>query len=135
MTRLFVSCACAYVCLCVHTCLCACVCVDYDTKEQVCVLSVLLHGWAPLCGKLSKLNSFHHWCVKTMLGIMQWKQRILSAAVSGMWGHLETISTKLRKTCLECLDHLTWMNHCISMICCFLDSYFKLIHSMDQGRD
>jgi len=55
--------------------------------------------WTPLRGQLSKLkNSFHHGCVRSVLGItnqQQWEQRISSGAVRAMWGDLEGISTKL----------------------------------------
>ena len=50
-----------------------------------CVLSVLLYGnecWVPLRRDLSRLNSFYHRCVCTVLGITsqrQWEERISSA--------------------------------------------------------
>ena len=45
--------------------------------------------WTPLRGQLRKLNSFHHGCVRSVLGItnqQQWEQRISSGAVRAMWG-------------------------------------------------
>ena len=44
---------------------------------QACVLSVLLYGgecWTPLKRNLKKLNSFHHRCPRTVLGINNRKQ-------------------------------------------------------------
>ena len=54
---------------------------------RVCVLSVLLHGsecWVPLQRHLRKLNSFHHRCLCSVLGITnqrQWEKHISSAMV------------------------------------------------------
>ena len=45
------------------------------TKRKVynaCVLSVLLYGaecWTPLCKHEKRLNTFHHRCIKIILGI------------------------------------------------------------------
>ena len=39
---------------------------------QACVLSVLLYGaecWTPLRKHLKRINSFHHKCIRTILGI------------------------------------------------------------------
>ena len=93
--------------------------LSVDTKRHVyraCVLSVLLYGsecWTPLSGQLRKLNSFHHRCVRSVLGItnqQQWEQKISSGTVRALWGDLETISTKLRKRRLEWLGHLVRMS-------------------------
>ena len=60
------------------------------TKRRIynaCVLSVLLYGsecWVPLRRDLKKLNSFHHKCVRTVLGITnqrQWEEHIMSTEV------------------------------------------------------
>ena len=54
---------------------------------QACVLSVLLYGsesWTPLSKHLKKLNSFHHRCVRIILGIsnrQQWTQWIEGGAI------------------------------------------------------
>jgi len=103
--------------------------LSIETKRFVyraCVLSVLLYGgecWAPLRGQLRKLNSFHHRCVRSVLGItnqQQWEQRISSGSVRAMWGDLESISTKLRKKRLEWLGHVARMpSHRIPRICLF----------------
>ena len=45
---------------------------------QACVLSVLLYGsksWTPLQRELRKLDSFHHRCIRTVLGITNRQQR------------------------------------------------------------
>ena len=50
-----------------------------------------------------------------MLGItnqQQWEQHVSSATVRGMWGDLESVSTKLRKKHLEWLSHLAWLPNC-----------------------
>ena len=51
-----------------------------ETKHQVydaCVLAVLLYGfecWTPLRRHARKLNSFHHRCIRTILGISNQEQ-------------------------------------------------------------
>ena len=103
--------------------------LSVDTKRHVyraCVLSVLLYSsecWTPLSRQLKKLNSFHHRCVRSVLGItnqQQWEQKISSGTVRALWGNMETISTKHRKRRLEWLGHLAQMpNHHIPRICLF----------------
>ena len=59
------------------------------TKKRIydaCVLSVLLYGaecWTPLRQHERKLNTFHHTCIWTILGISnrQWSERITMAEV------------------------------------------------------
>lgn len=99
------------------------------TKRHIyraCVLSVLLYGsecWIPLRKHLQKLNSFHHRCVRTVLGItnrQQWEQRISSATVRETWGDVETITTKVMRRRLEWLGHLARMpDHRLPKICLF----------------
>ena len=88
------------------------------TKRSIyraCVLSVLLYGsecWVPLRRDVKKLNSFHHRCIRTILGITnlkQWEQRISSASVREQWGDVETIEIKLVRRRLEWLGHLARM--------------------------
>ena len=93
---------------------------------RVCVLSVLLYGsecWIPLRKDLKKLNSFHHRCVRTVLGITkqkQWEGRISSVMVREQWGDVETIETKLVRKRLEWLGHLARMqDHHLLKICLF----------------
>ena len=73
------------------------------TKRSVCracVLSVLLYGnecWVPLRRHLKKLNSFHHRCLRSVLGITnqrQWEERISSTMVKEQWGVLEMMETR-----------------------------------------
>ena len=99
------------------------------TKRSVyraCVLSVLLYGsecWIPLRSDLKKLNSFHHRCVRTVLGITnrrQWEEHISSAMVREQWGDVETIETKLVKRRLEWLGHIARMQeHRLPKLCLF----------------
>ena len=78
--------------------------LSVNTKRSVycaCVMLVLLYGsecFVPLRKDLRKLNSFHHKCVRMVLGITnqrQWEERISSAAVREQWGDVEMIETKL----------------------------------------
>ena len=73
------------------------------------MLLVLLYGsecWASLRKDLKKVNSFHHRCVCTVLGITnqrQWQEHIMSTAVREQWGDIETIELKLMRRRLEWL--------------------------------
>ena len=79
---------------------------------QACVLTVLLYGsecWTPLRKHLKKLNSFHHRCVRTILGIsnqQQWAQRISTREILRRWGNTEPVSNKVTRRRLEWLGHL-----------------------------
>ena len=59
---------------------------------QACVLSVLLYGsesWTPLRRHLKRLDSFHHRCIRTVLGITKRQQRgehISLEALRERWG-------------------------------------------------
>ena len=85
---------------------------------QACVMSVLLYGaecWTPMKKHAKKLNSFHHRCVRTILGIsnrQQWSQRITMAEVRRRWGDEETAEEKVKKRRLEWLGHLARMPDC-----------------------
>ena len=82
---------------------------------QACVLSVLLYGsecWVPLRRHLKRLNSFHHRCIHTILGItnkQQWDQHITSEATRTLWGDTETVTSKVAKRRLEWIGHLARM--------------------------
>ena len=68
--------------------------------------------WVPLRRDLKRLNSFHHRCVRTVLGITnqrQWEEHISSVVVREQWGDVETMETKLMKRRLEWLGHLARM--------------------------
>ena len=93
--------------------------LSLNTKRQVYrayVLSVWLYGrecWTPLRKHLKKLKSFHHRCLRAVLGItncQQWEQRISSATVRERWGCVETITTKAVRRRLEWLGHLARMS-------------------------
>ena len=89
-----------------------------STKRRVynaCVLPVLLYGaecWVPLRKHMKKLNTFHHRCIRIILGIssrQQWEERITMAEVRQRWGDEETAGEKVRKNRLEWLGHLARM--------------------------
>lgn len=91
------------------------------TKRKIynaCVLSVLLYGaecWTPLRKHERRLNTFHHRCVRTILGIsnrQQWTNHIAMAEVRKRWGDEELAVEKVKKRRLEWLGHLARMpNH------------------------
>ena len=60
-----------------------------------------------------KLNSFHHRCIRTILGItnrQQWKQHITSQEVRQRWGDSKTVTDMVALRRLEWLGHLARMN-------------------------
>ena len=79
------------------------------------VPSVLLYGsecWILLRKHIQKLNTFHHRCIKTILGItsrQQWAEHITRAEVRQQWGDEETAAVKVIKCRLEWLGHLAHM--------------------------
>ena len=90
------------------------------------MLSVLLYGsecWVPLQRHVRKLNSLHHRCLRTVMGISnkrQWEERISSASVREKWGDLEVMEVRLMRRCLEWLGHLARMpNHRLPKMCLF----------------
>ena len=82
---------------------------------QACVLSVLFYGsecWTTLKKHTKKLNTFHHRCIRTILGIsnkQQWDERISSTEVRRRWGNEETVEEKIRRRRLEWLGHVARM--------------------------
>ena len=82
---------------------------------QACVLSVLLYAsdcWIPLRKHKKKLDSFHHRCARTILGIsnrQQWTQRISSREIRRRWGDPTSAVKKVTGHCLEWLGHLAQM--------------------------
>ena len=91
------------------------------TKRKIynaCILSVLLYGaecWIPLRRHEKKVNTFHHRCIRTILGIsnrQQWSERITMTEVRRRWGDEETVGEKIQKRRMEWLGHLARMpNH------------------------
>ena len=89
-----------------------------ETKRkiyQACILPVLLYGsecWIPLRKYISKLNIFHHRCIRTILGISnreQWLRHISMAEVRRRWGDDEIVAIKVTKLRLEWLGHIARM--------------------------
>ena len=85
-----------------------------NTKRKVyqaCVLSILLHGaecWVPLKMNIWKLNTFHHRCLRAILGItnrQQWSKRITSATVRSRWRNEECIDQVITRRRLEWFGH------------------------------
>ncbi len=103
--------------------------LSVKTKRSIydaCVLPVLLYGsecWTPLRRDLKRLNSFHHRCVRVVLGISncrQWEESITSSAVREQWGDVEIIETKLMRRRLVWLGHLSRMRaHRLPKLCLF----------------
>lgn len=82
--------------------------IVYDTH----VLSILLYGcdyWSPLKMHLRKLNTFHHICSRTALGISnqeQCKKHITMIEVRRRWGDSDTAADKMFKGRLQWFGHL-----------------------------
>ena len=82
---------------------------------QACVLSVLMYGavcWTLLGRHVKKLNTFHHWCMRIILGVsnmQQWTEKITMAEVRRRWGDEETIEEKIQRRKLEWLGHFARM--------------------------
>ena len=82
---------------------------------NACVLLVLLYGaecWIPLLRHNRKLNSFHHRCIRVILGTsnrQQWSEHITMTEVRRRWGDMETIVDKIRMKRLQWLGHLARM--------------------------
>ena len=88
------------------------------TKRRIynaCVLSVLLYGaecWILLRRHEKKVNTFHHRCIRAILGIsnrQQWSKRITMAEVRRTWADEETAGEKIQKRRMEWLGHLARM--------------------------
>ena len=88
------------------------------TKRRLydaCVVSVLLYGaecCTPLRKHEKKLNTFHHRCIRTILGISnrkQWTEHITMEEIRRRWGDEELMTEKVKKRRLEWLGHLARM--------------------------
>ena len=87
------------------------------TKRKVynaCVLSVSLYGadcWTPRCKHEKRLYTFHHRCIRIILGItkQQWTERITMKELRGRWGDEELAADKVMKRRLEWLGHIARM--------------------------
>ena len=92
--------------------------LSLTTKQKIYsayVLSVLLYGaecWIPLRKHEKKLNTFHHRCIRIILGISnqwQWSEQITMGEVGMRWGDEELAAEKVRKRRLEWLGHVARM--------------------------
>ena len=91
--------------------------LSLETKRKIYnTLSVFLYGaecWVLLKKKEKKQDTFHHRCIKSILGItnrQQWSKRISMAIVRRRWGDDETAGAdKVKKRNLEWLSHLMGM--------------------------
>ena len=90
--------------------------LNLTTKRKIysaCILSVLLYGaerWIPLRNHEEKLNTFHHRCIRIILGISnqwQWSERI---TMRMRWRDEELAADKVRKRRLEWLGHVARMS-------------------------
>jgi len=85
------------------------------TLYDACVVSVLLYGaefWTPLRKHVKRLNTFHHRCIRTILGIssrQQWSEHITIEEIRRKWGDEELMAEKVKKRRLEWLGHLARM--------------------------
>ena len=80
------------------------------TIYNPCVLSVLYRSecWTSLHRHLKRPNTFHHWCIPTVLGITNrrhWMQHITPETVREKWDDYETVATKITRQRLEWLGH------------------------------
>ena len=76
---------------------------------------MLLYGaecWVPFRRHKKKLDTFHHRCIRTILGIsngQQWTEQI-TAEVRRRWGDEETAAEKVKRRRLEWLCHLAGLD-------------------------
>ena len=84
-----------------------------ETKRKMypaCILSILLRGaecWTLLRKDLKRLDSFHHKCIRSTLGIpnqQQWDNHITSHSIRQQWGDMETVSNNSPNTVWNGLD-------------------------------
>ena len=79
------------------------------------VSAVLLYGAecrTPLVRHNRELNSFHHRCIRIILGIsnrQQWSERMTMMEVRKRWGDMELTTDRIRMRRLEWLGHLARM--------------------------
>ena len=88
------------------------------TKRLVysaCILSTLLYGsecWPILRSQERRLDSFHHQCLRAILGVSRLSQQlkhISNAELRSRWGDVGLISDTLRKRRLRWLGHVARM--------------------------
>ena len=82
------------------------------------VLTTLLYGaetWTTKAGHLQKLNTFHHQCVRSIVGIgrrQQWSDRITTATLADSFAVDPNITSIIRRHRLRWLDHVGNMDDC-----------------------
>eukprot|EP00117_Sycon_ciliatum_P023228 scpid30807/ scgid4805/ Transposon TX1 uncharacterized 149 kDa protein; ORF 2 len=95
-----------------------CVHLSVHTKRLVyraIVLPALLYGaetWPIKAGHIRRLNTFHHQCIRTILGISrreQWEERLSSASLSELAGVDVDMADVIRKHRLRWLGHVARM--------------------------
>eukprot|EP00117_Sycon_ciliatum_P039014 scpid35652/ scgid3339/ Craniofacial development protein 2; p97 bucentaur protein len=80
------------------------------------VLTTLLYGaetWTTKAGHLQKLNTFHHQCVRSIVGIgrrQQWDDRISTATLAATFGVDPDITRIIRRHRLRWLGHVGRMD-------------------------
>ena len=95
-----------------------CVHLSVHTKRlmyRAIVLPALLYGaetWPIKAGHIRRLNTFHHQCIRTILGISrceQWEERLSSASLSELTGVDVDMVDVIRKHRLRWLGHVARM--------------------------
>ena len=82
---------------------------------EACVLSVLLYGaecWIPLRKHLQKIDTFHHRCLRVIVGVSrhdQWTQHLTSQSLRCRWGNPAQLSLRITRRRLEWLGHIARM--------------------------
>ena len=88
------------------------------TKRLVynaCVVALLLYGsecWTPLRAESRRLNTFHHQCVRTVLGVSrkeQWDTHLTNVQLLHRWGDTLDMQEKVVARRLEWLGHVMRM--------------------------
>ncbi len=82
---------------------------------SACVVSTLLYGaecWAILKRDETRLDAFHHRCLRAILGVSRWDQQlhhVSNADLRQRWGDVGLISDTVRKRRLQWLGHVARM--------------------------
>ena len=69
--------------------------------------------WVPLRRHRNKLDTFHHLCIRTILGISNlqpWSEHITMVEVWKKWGDEETAADKVKRRRLEWFGNLARMD-------------------------
>ena len=75
-----------------------------------CLCCYMMQNAGPhLCKHEKKMNTFHHRCIRIILGItnrQQWTERITMKELRRRWGDEELAAEKITKRRLEWLGHM-----------------------------